>query len=246
MFLFKKKPLVVDAFITEQYSHAYDYAPIDYANKFYPDWWRALPKTEFDWDIMGRANQSMRACPGFTEHLNHGLIIPMWSELALKTIGPEEWRYQFSDLVSVCETHDASQRAGFYTDYTNIKIMSPWFLRSEQSVYWNYQPAFWNSAEPPGYQVAPGTVDYYYQNSTHINLLVPPEQRILIPVGQPMAHIVPLTERPVELRRHLVTESEFKRIFIKKTSFTNHYYKFKKILDKREAGKSKCPFSWPK
>lgn len=246
MFFFKKKPLVVDAFITEQFAHAYDYTPIDYAKKFYPDWWKTLPKTEFDWTTMGRINQSMKGCPGFIDHYNNGLIIPMWSELALKTIGPEAWRYQFSDLVSVCESHDISQRAGFYPDHINVKIMSPWFLRSEKSVYWNYQPAFWNSTEPTGYQVAPGTVDYYYQNSTHINMLVPQHQQITIPVGQPMAHIVPLSERPLELRRHLVTEGEFKRVFIKKVSFTNHYYKFKKIMDKKEDTKSKCPFSWLK
>ena len=44
MFFFRKPKLVVDAFTSELYQHAFDYAPVDYATKFYPDWWKKLPK----------------------------------------------------------------------------------------------------------------------------------------------------------------------------------------------------------
>jgi hypothetical protein len=246
MFFFKTKKVVIDAFISERYSHAYDYAPIDYAEKFMPDWWKKLPKTELDFDIMNRKNESMKTCAGFIDHMNKGLIIPLWSDLMIKTDVPDLYSYQFSDGLSKCESHATKQRAGFQDERINIKVISPWLIRSEKNVNFTFLPAFWNHEVPPGFDLAIGTSNFYYQNATHMNLLVDIGKRIFVPFGKPMLHLMPLTERKIELRKHLVTEEQWhrenKRMI--SMSFNSAYFKLKKHREKMETeNASKCPFS---
>lgn len=242
MFFFRKKEVVVDAFVSNKYAQAYDYAPIDHAEKFYPDWWKNLPKTELDFKSLGRQNESMRFCAGFIDHFQRGLIIPMWSDLMIRTEPPDTYRYQFSDATSLCECHPTIQRRGYREDLINIKIISPWLLRSEKSVHWTFLPPMWHHATDPGYSTAIGTVNFYYQNSTHINLLMGNDKEILIPFGQPILHLMPLTERDIKIKRHLVTEEEWLRENrrMMPVSFFGSYFKLKKHREKME--QSKCPF----
>jgi hypothetical protein len=245
MFFFKKNEVVVDAFISERYAHAYDYAPIDYAEKFIPDWWKKLPKSELDFDMMNRKNESMKSCAGFIDHMNRGLIIPLWSDLMLRTDYPDRYNFQFSDQVSNCESHATSQRTGFQDERINVKIISPWLLRSEKNVSFTFLPPFWNNDVKLDFDLAIGTTNFYYQNSTHMNLLIDPDSKILLTAGRPMMHIMPLTERKIKLKRHLVTDHELIRQNQRMTtmSFTSAYFKLKKHREKMEAQESKCPFS---
>lgn len=243
MFFFKRSEVVVDAFISEKHSHAYDYAPIDYAENFMPDWWRKLPKSEIDFSIMNRKNESMKTCAGFIDHMNRGLIIPLWSDLLIRIDSPELYNYQFADGISICESHAKQQRMGFQDNRTNIKIISPWLLKSDKNVSFTFLPTFWNNDTPPGYDVVLGTSNFYYQNSTHINLLIDPDQKLNIPFGKPMLHLMPLTDKKIKLKRHLVSVDEWsrenKRMF--SLSFSSAYFKLKKHRDNMES-QSKCPF----
>lgn len=244
MFFFKKTEVVVDAFISERYAHAYDYAPIDYAEKFIPDWWKKLPKSELDFELMNRKNESMKSCAGFIDHTNRGLIIPLWSDLMLRTDYPDLYSFQFSDGVSNCESHATKQRTGFQDERINVKLISPWLLKSEKGVSFTFLPTFWNNDVKMNFDMSIGTTNFYYQNSTHMNLLVDQNSKIYLPCGKPMLHILPLTERKVKLKRHLVTDAEWirhnKRMI--SMSFTSAYFKLKKHREKME-GESKCPFS---
>ena len=243
LFFFKKKKLVVDAFVSESQSHAYNYAPIDHANKFYPEWWKKLPKTEFDWNILQRKNESMRLCSGFTDHFSRGLIIPMWSDLSIKT-DETGFKYQYSDGISSCGFHRMEQRKGFYEDHQNVKIISPWVLKSEKNVLFTMLPAMWCNPVKPNYEVALGTINFYYQSATHINLLIPGTQNIFIHYREPVVHIIPQSEREIDLRRHIVSDSEFEGFKKDHVSFIGGYHKAKKYREETEKDqKSKCPFS---
>jgi hypothetical protein len=245
MFFFKKNEVVVDAFISERYAHAYDYAPIDYAEKFIPDWWKKLPKAELDFETMGRKKESMKTCAGFIDHMSRGLIIPIWSDLMLRTDYPDTYKFQFSDGISNCESHATRQRGSFQSDRINIKIISPWLLKSEKNVSFTFLPTFWNNDIKPNYDLAIGTTNFYYQNSTHMNLLINPGEKISLNFGKPMLHIIPLTEKKIKLKRHLVTDDEWTRHNKRMIgmSFTSAYFKLKKHREKMEIKESKCPFS---
>ena len=187
----------------------------------------------------------MKLCSGFLEHYEKGMVIPMWSDLAIKT-GKETYTYQFSDRTSSCDHHQKSQRRGFWEDHMNIKIISPWLLKSEKDVSFTFAFPLYNHVKKPNFEMATGTVNFYYQHATHVNLLVKDDQEIFIPFRQPLLHIIPLTERKIEIRRHMVSMSEYELERTKghQVSFVGSYHKVKKYRDSTE--KSKCPFGFGK
>jgi len=244
LFLFKKKKLIVNTFISEKYDKVFKYFPIDYAEEFYPKWWKDLPKPKLNYDVMS-PEKNMKTCPGFIKHYKKGFILPMWSDLMIQTNNEfKEYRYQFSDEMSSCESHENEQFRGFYENSINVKIGSPWLIESEKNIFFTVLPAFWNHAEPLDYKIAIGTVDYYHQHVSHINTFIDGTKNILIPVGQPMTHTIPLTDRDILINREIISEKEWKsakwtnKIEPRRMSFFNDFNKFKKEKYK----KSKCPF----
>jgi hypothetical protein len=90
----------------------------------------------------------------------------------------------------------------------------------------------------------PGTLDFKYQNATNINLFLKyakEAQEFIISAGTPLYHIIPLSEREVELSVHMLSNEEYQNMVSKHTriSFTNKYFKIKNIL--KNKAKS-CPF----
>ena len=64
-------------------------------------------------------------------------------------------------------------------------------------------------------------------------------------ISTPMAHLIPVTDKKIELKHHLVSRDEW--ISIRNRHPTEKFYKSfyyrRKLLRKQEAEKSKCPFS---
>jgi len=243
LFFFKKKKLVIDAFCSKKFSHALEYAPIDYAHEFYPDWWKNLPKTELDPEKFGFKdinNLNMRLCGGIIDHYKRGLIMPMWSDLSIRTESLNSYRYQFSDDISQCAFHPAIQRKGFYEDHINVKLLSPWLLESEKNINFTVLPAMWNNTTEPNYQIAIGTLNFFHQKAMNINLFIKQPKEILIPFGQPLIHIMPLTDREIVIKKHLIGDEDWYHKSSARVSFYGTYFKTKKIREDKE--KSKCPF----
>jgi hypothetical protein len=243
MFFFKKPKLTVDAFCSETYKQAYQYTPIDYAHRFYPQWWKDLPKPEYNYKDMNVGN-NMKNCVGFIDQYRKGFIIPMWTDLAIK-VEDREFSYAFADKLGEVIIHPQTQRGNFYNNHINVKINSPWFLKSKKGVYFNFLPTFWNNTEPQEYTVLPGMVEYYYQSSTNINTLIEiKKNQFTIEMNTPMVHIIPLSESEVVLKRHLISDKEFNNMKLENSYpvFNKRYYGMKKEKDKQ----SKCPFGFGK
>jgi hypothetical protein len=243
LFFFKKKKLVIDAFCSKSFGHAYDYAPIDYAHNFYPDWWKNLPKIEVAPEKFGAKdinNLNMRLCGGIVDHYKRGFILPMWTDFYAKSDSTNTYSYQFSDSKSSCAFHPISQRKGFYEDHTNMKIISPWLLESEKDVYFTVMPAIWNHTTNPGYILPIGTLNFYNQKALNINFFIKPPKEILIPFRQPVLHIMPLTDREIVIKNHLISDDDWHRKRSERIAFYGTYFKTKKYDDNKES--SKCPF----
>jgi hypothetical protein len=241
---FKKKKLIVDAFCSEEYIGAFEYSPIDYASKFYPEWWKKIEKPTYDWTKMVMST-NMRHCAGIINEYNNGIIIPMWSDLALSVENTPavgiNWKYQFADRISVIAIHPDKQRGEFKTDCFHFKIISPWLLQSEKNILFQCNVPYYNFNEEMNFTVIPGTVDYFYQNYTNINCFTKPvtseQQRIFLKSGQPIFHIKPLSDRKIVLKKHLISNSEFKIKMANKRpmNFYKDFYIKKNIA-------KKCPF----
>ena len=248
LFFFKEKPLVVDAFCPEAMIHAYELAPIDYSYKFYPEWWKKLEKLEFNWDRM-RSNVNMKYCVGMMNEYQNSLMIPLWSDLAIKWSKVpnqnEEWRYQYSDNVSSVSTHPSPQRGDFKRDHFHAKIQSPWMLKSKKGVLFQWKDPYYNFNKQLNYDVLPGTLEFYNQHATHINLLLKPEvgQQVFIEFGTPMVHLRALSERKIVLKRHLISNAEHKKM---ETSFTMRPTFAKSYSIVKNKKEKKCPFGFGK
>lgn len=235
-FFFKPKPLVVDCFVSEDMSHVYEYAPIQLASRFYPQWWRNSARGELDL-AAGNLQQSIKNCAGIQDHYAHGMIMPMWSELAIITNGQGGIVSQFSDQVSQNDYQGVDLRSGFRPDQINMKIISPWRFRSEASVYFNWLPVYWDQVERPSWEVLPATVEFNTNHVTNINLLVDGTAgSTVIKHSQPLAHIVPLSERPLSIVNHLVSAAEYALLANRSRplTFVNKY--------RTQLGLDRCPF----
>ena len=57
--------------------------------------------------------------------------------------------------------------------------------------------------------ILPGVVNYKYQSGTNINLMMAPNTRIELEAGTPLAHLIPMTEKNVQVKCHLVDNNEY-------------------------------------
>lgn len=229
---------VIDCFTTN--AMAYKYASIAPAHKFMPDWWRELPKPKNE----GFAPQSnMKLCRGFIDHYKNSFIIPMWSDLDIG-VGPKGtggWRYQYADEGSSLVTHDPAQWGGLRDprDIFHAKLTSPWHIRAKDDTrFIQMAPTYNLPASLRGMEFMPGNIEFKHQTATHMILLFDRpdgDQEIVykLPLGMPIAHFIPLTEKKVKIKTHLVDEKEMRKIEITRVGFIDSYGKVKK-----------CPFNF--
>jgi hypothetical protein len=96
----------------------------------------------------------------------------------------------------------------------------------------------------------PGTVEYKYQHTSSVNMFLQKGRKYTFNAGRPMAHIIPLTEKEIELKCHLVSplemDSEVRRVMHSSFPlFKNGYNEIKKRKKDLENNKT-CPFTFGK
>ena len=247
MFFFKPKVIHLDCFTTSK--PTYEFFPIDYSHKFYPDWWKKLPKSVETENSEKGFVLTMKGCIGFTEFYRNSITIPLWSDLLIKN--NEEKKYFdcfFSDQVSAFAGHSIEQMEGLIdpTNHTHLKILSPWFFRCKEDVRFTWTQPTWNFNPIDQIIIPPAIIDFKYQNGTNINFFISSKnekQTTLIESGQPLANISPMSERKLKFHNHLISQDELNNIIFKNAGITffGKYNKIKKILNKKD---SKCPFGF--
>jgi hypothetical protein len=247
MFLFKKKPIVVDCFTYN--AGIEEFFPISAASEYFPEWWKNLPK-EVNATYTGIQHKmsSMKRCYGFIDLYKNSFIIPLWTDLLVESDETGNFNWSASaNLAETCiNTHDRSQYGPEFDNHIHMKINSPWLLTEKEGINFYFSPAFWNQIKfMNDLYITPGIVNYKHQATTHINCFIQKKHnKILLESGTPMIYLTPMTDRPVVLKTHVVSYEEYNNIFTKSqysSSFVNKYKKNKNIKDSNE---SKCPFGF--
>lgn len=242
-FNFLKKPIVLD-FYTQR-ADVFNYAPIDKASVFLPNWWKQIPKN-FSLPDKIHSLPTMKTCSGFTDLYKKGVIVPMWCDFAIEVggIGSDGYTYQYSDRMSKLEVHGQHQRGSAFpvTKYQHTKLEIPWCVECKDDIDFIFTPATWNFETPEEIVVPTGILNFKYQFGLNINIFWPRQNEIKIhniAFGQPLAQIIPLSDRPLVIKHHLISNEEYvqKNSISAVTSFSNKYKKNKRIL--KEKG---CPF----
>ena len=237
MIFIKRSKVVIDCLTVNP--SAMKYFPIAQTKQFLPTWWKQCPskfKAGFS------ESPTIKKCNGIHDHFDQGFIIPLWSDLDIN-IKDGGYQWQFSDHSSIIEPHSPEQWK-YYADPTkfgHMKLISPWHLKTKADIQFLFLNPAWHFPIEKPFEILNATVSYKYQHATNINLMLSLMQDTVVNLkaGQPMAHIVPITEKEVILKHHLVSEKEIPNVI--QFSFMNLYQKRKAHQIAKE---KKCPFSW--
>lgn len=240
IFKFLKKPIVLECFTSDE--QVLETAPITSAAKQMPDWWKKLP------NYYQKPNSftpfaTMKGCVGMIDYYTNSISIPLWSELHIKVEGKQYW-WQFSDPSSFATVHPLDVEANdFVQNHGHIKLTPPWLLKTKEDINWVWsQPIYSFHEDNIDLKIIPGILNLKNQMAININTLIPLNQTNIYKLncGQVLAHLTPMSDRKVEVKRHLVDENEFKRLsgLRKPIAFLN---KYKKIIKQKQKF-SDCPY----
>ena len=237
MFLLKKQKITLDAFT--YHSGVHEHFPIVEANKCFPQWWKDLPKVKevrrtriLPLSIpMGTA----KTCAGIIANYTHGFIMPMWSDLIIGTSERGDFTHEYaaSQLMPSITKHedDTINRHGIA-----LKIATPWMFKEKSGVDFYLTSPFYNTLDKVNrVTTTPGVINFRDQNTVNMNIMLPHADSVLrYDAGEPVLHLIPLTDKEVRIVCHKVSKEEYDDIYLShyRSSFVNTYTKQKK----------RCPF----
>lgn len=233
-FFFKKKTVTVDCF-TSNYS-AYTLFPIQKANKFFPSWWKNLESSYQERTETGLAipRPTIKRCEGILNLYQPGFMIPMWTDLIVETAN-NAVKFAFADGESSIATHGREQMSTEFEPYIHSKLICPWRLTEKTGVKFLFLQPSWNHISSlMNMHIVPGIVEYKYQHTANINMLLARNKRFNFAAGDPVAHLIPLGDQEINLKLHLVDKNELSRMPEGSRTFPfflSSYRKTKKILD---------------
>lgn len=213
MFWFKRKKITVDCFIDNELIATHQ--PIQKASHFIPEWWKNLSHTvTFRNEKTGLEYErgTMRGCAGFIDLYKQGIIMPMWSDVKIEIID-SQYRYQFA--LNSCEItdHPPKQHNDNFKGKINIKLTSPWVLKEKTGVDFLFMGCSWTTTRLfSEMSLMPGVVNFKNQMSTHVNSFVPignPMYSIFIEAGTPLIQMIPISEKRVVPKIHVLTTDEY-------------------------------------
>jgi hypothetical protein len=238
-FFHKRDTITLDCFTCD--AAAYEMTPPVKASKTLPRWWKDLPSPGIgDAFSNPTENNNMRRCYGFVELFKTGLILENWGDIHIN-VAKTGYRYQA--MGAQPGEHDSKQYAGAFTGYHHIKLVSPWAFREKTGTHFYYSAAEWFLEKYP-FKILPGIIDHKINRVTNVNIMLPIREDpydIYIPAGQPLVHIIPVTDKKLDIRVHLVDAAEMAKLTIKSVSFKG-FRETLRLAKKNEARAGKCPF----
>ena len=209
-----------------------------------PTWTQSCPRSSSHKDPL--STQTLTKCMGLHTYFQKGFVLPMWSDVSI-TIGPRgtsEYTYQYADQKSCIHAHSPDQMNNYYPadEYQLLKFISPWCIVPSESVDCLYSQPQWNSKEYEDLHVLGGVVDPFYMPEINVNAVIKrgdDEKNLLLKFGASLMHIMPITERKVILRNHLVSSEDYYNL--KHTMYGQTFYSLYSRVVKRR-GKNKFIF----
>lgn len=235
MFWFcKPKPITVWFYTTRE--DVFNLAKPERAGKHIPSWVKKLPDRSFreEESALLLKESNLKTCPGFANLYKSGVMLTMWSDLNVQVYPDGRIKYQFADFLSTAEIHSAKQMNGFElcNSYAHLKIKNPWIMGADKNIDMLFMSPTWNGFGCDEIIVAPGVYDpKICQDHANVNLFFKKRETSVVYellFGQPVTHVVPLTDKKVIYKHALVTESELKKIKAKAPIFLMHDLRYKR------------------
>jgi hypothetical protein len=239
MIFIKNKTITLDAFT--YVDDVYNYYKVDKAQKFLPSWWRDTDYSYQD-EFVSYKKPTIKSCVGITDLYKRGFIMPIWSDLLCK-VKDNNFSWAYADKRYSSASPHYYQEWKTYADnekFFHLKIDSLWQFKTKQNIPFLCIPVSWDKKLEKtqiDYITSTGIASYNVQHSTNVNLMIPNENKeFIIKQGTPIYHFVPLTEKNVEIKHHLITVEAFQKMHLLQSSFLNNYLNAVK--------RNKCPFNF--
>jgi len=260
-FWFKRKKIILDCFTMDPF--AFNHAPISKAKDYLPEFWKKIDLQVEDGSTLTGTGPSIKYCRAFNVLYKDSFIVPLWGNItfSLEDVKTKtfQWFTSYTNHApqapNEITVHPKNQFEGFADDYQHAKIMSPWSFKTNRFVNFLISDPIWNRNSLSDYSVLPGIMDFKYQDSAHVNIMMEyrSQPRIFeIEATSPLIFMTPLTEESVDVRCHLVDYQEYiKHSFFKRISSKldphKKYQKNRDLVEKMEKrNKPQCPFGFKK
>lgn len=256
MFNIFVKPSIIniDCF-TDNATAFNNFAP-DVASKFYPKEFKSLPNK-----INQKANHNpqsklevetptIRMCNGVTDLYSNGFILPSWEKFTIEVNSHGE-QFHHSNTANASDTivyqhHDRIQY-GFelYSGWTHAKFLSPWLIEEKNGVKFTWNMCDWHRTDlADKIRILSAVVDFKYQIQTHVNCFIKNDSIITYDAGDPLVHLIPLSDKRIKLHHHLLDIEDWmkkqKRVMVQ-TTYDGH-----RKMNLPNAHERKCPFGFGK
>lgn len=215
--MFREKDIVIDCFTFR--SSVYKYARIDHARNFFPKWWKDLEDTTKKRCPMGERRATAKTCHGIFNLFTRGFVVPMHIDTSIIVAekGKLGWRVSSKDSDLTIIQHPEGQRGDFATEANgcvHLKYSPPWFLTTSESIELAAFGATYNADdifEPvyvPG--VPPVMKDHPFNPAVNFFLRRgETERQVDLIAGTAMYHMIPLTDRKIKMRHHLINRDRW-------------------------------------
>ena len=234
MFWKKKNTIVVDAY-TDRKEIFEAYQPM-LARKYIPDWWKNLPQHR-ETDMPGYAKMpvaTLRQCPAINDILKTGIIVPAWCQIHAKIdMGGNKEIHMVPEYTQALQ-HDERDFGHHKPDMVHLKITSRWAFVEKTGVKFVWVKPDWHHKNPLAYWTVPGIIEYKYQHGVLHNLMIPYNTKLQIDTGTPWLQLIPLSEKPIEVKCHLVSTQELEQIMNANAQISTTGGYLKKIKDIRK------------
>ena len=249
LFWFKRKKVIVDWFTTDQAIHKF-HSITKFGKDDYPGWWKRIPSTlenTIGNTSLKAKTSTIKKCEGLNRMFESAWIFPFWADVAIST--NSEQGLVVSDahgnpngIVHPQQQFDIVDQP-YFGSKKHFKFSSPWLATSKSKTYFSMIPATYHTMSLwSKMTILPGTLNFYYQNATNINVFVENNiEQFNVIAGTPMYYIVPQTEDDVEIKCHVTSPEEHRKITKLMNTFSNNYARSKKATINMES-KNKCPF----
>lgn len=244
IFFNRTSTLTLDCFTPEP--NVMQYTPIVETKKTFPEWWRDLPvkKPNFNYEFneYPRGFLNMKNCYGFVEFMKKGAVLESWADFTLRT-DKEELKYYFSNGIPP-QQHFHEQMGKGFNNYHHLKLNSPWAFRENTGTQFLVMGSEWHM-DDLDFKIMPGLVNFKINVEANVNcLFTKTNAEYIIRVGHPLLHFIPLSDKNLEIRNHLVSQDEF--IAIRNFSRTSFFgwRGLQKLITRNEERNKKCPFGF--
>lgn len=223
----------------------------DVSIKFYPDEFKAIPKTYVGTDPTTgiKCNApTIRKCNGIVDYYKTGFVLPMWTDFICQPKGcvAKESSIGMITQPFYYENHSREQYPGLFEDYIHVKLESPWLFREKTGIKFVWGSPTWNlHKHRNNFTVVPAAVSYNYQCTTNVNIFVRKDSEdFILTGGTPLVHITPVSEKEISIKHHLIDDSEKSKLGIP-SEFSGilpeRYSRWVREVSKNE---NKCPFGF--